>query len=1843
MKIYKKISFYFVLYLLFLLCFILSQSLSNPSKVHAFSEPQMININKVPATSYTQTNLTPLGSTLYFVSNDGIHGYELWETDGTENGTTMIKDINVGSGNGAPNYLTVMGDYIYFSAADGTNGNELWKSDGTEEGTVMVKDIYTGTNDSNPQKFKTLGDTIYFIANNGVNGYELWKSDGTEGGTTMVKDIYTGSTPSSPSNLTILGTTLYFSATNGANGTELWKSDGTAGGTTIVKDIYVGTGNGAANYLTVMGNYIYFYGSNGTNGTELWKSDGTDAGTVMVKDIVVGAAGSGPSNLLAVENTLYFRANNGTNGTELWKSDGTEGGTTMIKDINVGSSSSSPANLIFIGTTLYFSANDGTNGIELWKSDGTEGGTTMIKDIYNGSTSSSPSNLTVIETTFYFSANNGTNGIELWKSDGTEVGTVIVKDIYSGNSNSNPGQFKNFGNTLYFQATSSNNQTELWKSDGTENGTIMVKDIYTGTQGSFPNQLAVMGDYIYFSADDGTNGNELWRSNGTENDTTMVKDINIPGSSNLSNLTIHDGLLYFSAYDVTHGYELWKSDGSEVGTTMIKDIFPGSWSSNSNSFTSVGNTLYFSSNDGTNGTELWKTNGTEEGTTMVKDIAPEQSSSPSNFTKIGNLLYFTANDQVHGNELWRSDGTENGTFIVKDIVPGLDDSSPSSLVAISDTLFFSVSDGSSYSIWKSDGTENGTTKVSDIGNRYSYVVPLWDNIYFQGFDDTFGEELWKTDGTASGTTIVKDIYTGGQWGSPRDLITMGGTLYFSANNGTIGQELWKSNGSEATTSLVKDIQPDNGDSIPYGIYSIRENLFFSSHDPTNGNELWTSDGTEAGTMLIKDINPGSANSYPGSFTLFDDKVLFRATTNFDGAELWVMDLGNTYDSISPISSNYSPIPGSTITDISQIFEFSLDEIGACRMSLSDESYDDMYNDVNCTGDGTQSISCVIPGSKFGTNGNKNIYISCIDAYGNKDTASTNTVLNYILLETDPPLKENFSPESSSTITDSTPTITFKTNENATCRLSLLDESYDQMGNDTICEVEDGYQYCTTPDLGVFGDKTVYIACSDGNGNKDTAENNTELSYLFSPLTSISGPILDFPQTDGTIYAMALNDDESILYVGGSFNYVGDEPRYNLAAIDTQTYEVLDWNLFPEGAVYSIDVYGDYIYVGGEFESIYDIQLDDTFYLGSFVKINSDGNINTDCQPYIYSSVYSIKAVQDYIYVGGYFSSIGGNETESSLIRLDNSSSCQLDQDWAPYIFLDEFYSQGAILALDIYENSVYIGGNLKYVHDPYEDDTYEIGEFVKLGLNGYIDSNCNPQISSESEASTVHSIKVSSEYIYIGGSFDYVGEVEVNGLVRLENSSSCTWDSSWAQQYSFFDQNNNPATIYTIDTSGDNVFVGGSLAGIYDYETEQEISTGEFIKLDSQGVLDTNFIPNVHLYDECAEGCTVYSSLVGSMNIFVGGSFNMVGEESVLGLTTFSMDSRSPSGNVSINLGNIYTISDTVSLTLNATDESGIRQMIVCNDPSFTGCNWEVYKTTKTWTVTSGYGNKTIYVKYMDNSGNISQVYSDSIVLHSSSVRITNIGEITDIPDKNSLTYYFTSTSPLIKGTSQSRSTIYFVYDSKTYTTVADSNGNFSISLAVSMGSNTIQYYSKDVSNNQSVTKTLNLIVGSSYFPNWLLEKLGLITIAEENTPEDTEETPDIPVQENEEEEETVDQTDIQTLQFTDKDGNPLVNAYVQIDGMEYYTDSEGKIQVVGLEEGKNYKVKVEIDGIKYKTEVLGASGVDGSVRVTITEEDLSKGIEWKRILIYSGIGISFIVLLILLFKKRKDKNENVQ
>jgi ELWxxDGT repeat protein len=166
---------------------------------------------------------------LFFGAQDNVHGQELWKSDGTADGTVMVRDINPDGEHSIPASLTNMDGTLFFGAWDGIN-NGLWKSDGTETGTLMIKDVSAwGEGEYGASKLFSMNGILFFSGTDfnddleNSHGQELWKSDGTASGTVLVKDINPGVKGSMPRNVIDVNGTLFFTAYDAVNGETLWK------------------------------------------------------------------------------------------------------------------------------------------------------------------------------------------------------------------------------------------------------------------------------------------------------------------------------------------------------------------------------------------------------------------------------------------------------------------------------------------------------------------------------------------------------------------------------------------------------------------------------------------------------------------------------------------------------------------------------------------------------------------------------------------------------------------------------------------------------------------------------------------------------------------------------------------------------------------------------------------------------------------------------------------------------------------------------------------------------------------------------------------------------------------------------------------------------------------------------------------------------------------------------------------------------------------------------------------------------------------------------------------------------------------------------------------------------------------------------------------------------------------------------------------------------------------------------------------------------------------------------------------------------------------------------------
>ncbi|MEO7222055.1 MAG: hypothetical protein ABIY37_06235, partial [Devosia sp.] len=145
----------------------------------------------------------PSGFTLYkgkvyFSGRDNAHGYELWVTDGTENGTLQVADLTGDGASSSPGSLAVVNNKLIFV----DNLQRLWTSDGTDEGTTPIRSFSSAYN------IVVSGPTAYFTALTGAGGWQIWSTDGTTASVTNLVPSNNGTntfTPTIQGIITVAG------------------------------------------------------------------------------------------------------------------------------------------------------------------------------------------------------------------------------------------------------------------------------------------------------------------------------------------------------------------------------------------------------------------------------------------------------------------------------------------------------------------------------------------------------------------------------------------------------------------------------------------------------------------------------------------------------------------------------------------------------------------------------------------------------------------------------------------------------------------------------------------------------------------------------------------------------------------------------------------------------------------------------------------------------------------------------------------------------------------------------------------------------------------------------------------------------------------------------------------------------------------------------------------------------------------------------------------------------------------------------------------------------------------------------------------------------------------------------------------------------------------------------------------------------------------------------------------------------------------------------------------------------------------------------------------------------
>ena len=354
---------------------------------------------------------------------------------------------------------------------------------------------------------------------------------------------------------------------------------------------------------------------------------------------------------------------------------------------------------------------------------------------------------------------------------------------------------------------------------------------------------------------------------------------------------------------------------------------------------------------------------------------------------------------------------------------------------------------------------------------------------------------------------------------------------------------------------------------------------------------------------------------------------------------------------------------------------------------------------------------------------------------------------------------------------------------------------------------------------------------------------TGLATSWNP--SASGPF------DTNVFDIVVSGQ--IVYVGGRFNSIGGQTRFNIAAINAITGAATSWNPSADAAVFSLAVSGSTVYTGGNFVSIGGQGRN------FIAALDATSGLATSWNPSASNQVRTIAVSGSTVYVGGAFTSIGG-QSRNHIAGLDISTGSATS--WNPS-------TNFTVDCLAISSTTVYACGDFTFVGGQFRKN------IAALDASTGVATNWNPSANF-----AVRSFAVSSSTVYVGGEFTSIGGQNRNRIAALNTTTGAA--KSWNPSAN--------ATVSSLAIYDSTVFAGGSFSNI-GFTFRSRLAA-----IDTTTGFATSWIAT-------ANG-EVLSLAVSGSNLYAGGFFTGIGGQSrnhiaALDLATGAPTSWNPSASSS--------------------------------------------------------------------------------------------------------------------------------------------------------------------------------------------------------------------------------------------------------------------------------------------------------------------------------------------------------
>ncbi len=299
---------------------------------------------------------------------------------------------------------------------------------------------------------------------------------------------------------------------------------------------------------------------------------------------------------------------------------------------------------------------------------------------------------------------------------------------------------------------------------------------------------------------------------------------------------------------------------------------------------------------------------------------------------------------------------------------------------------------------------------------------------------------------------------------------------------------------------------------------------------------------------------------------------------------------------------------------------------------------------------------------------------------------------------------------------------------------------------------------------------VYIAGNFGGINARGRNRIASIDLSTGNLTNWN------PGADNTVLAIFVA--EPYLFIGGQFTNVAGQSRVRLASFNLNDGSLTTWNPSANGDVRCFSSSGSILYVGGAFTSITQGVARARNRLASFSL--ETGQL-TQWNPNANGAVYTMFISDNYLYVGGSFTTIDG--LARNRLAKFNLATGELSN-WAPNV-------NNTVWSIAVRGSVVYIGGDFTSVN--------AVGRnyIAALDASSGILLSWNPNANS-----TVYTLTVTSSTVYCGGAFTSIGGATRNYIAGVDiNTGGAT---SWNPNA------NNTVYSLTLSLESGRIYVGGA-------------------------------------------------------------------------------------------------------------------------------------------------------------------------------------------------------------------------------------------------------------------------------------------------------------------------------------------------------------------------------------------------------------------------------------------------